>query len=341
MPASQAPRCSFPTLPHPAVYVIHENDEWVAPLRQAFEERGIPYAEWFVHGGSVDLSSAPPEGVFFNRMSASSHTRAHRYAVELTAPLLSWLQHHGRRVVNGRRSLQLEISKFEQYLALRAVGIRTPETIAASGQEEILAAARALGQLPFILKPNRGGKGLGVRLFNDLDELARHLTDAQDGSLDGIELVQQYVRPAHGRITRMEFIDGAFYYQVDVDTSGGFELCPADSCEVGDQFCPAPGEETRKKFQLSARDPDRELVAQLETFFRDNEAEIAAAEYVENEVGERFVYDVNMNTNYNQQAERDAGNGRRGMDRIAEFLGRELARVVASGAEHGTRGETR
>ena len=139
----------------------------------------------------------------------------------------------------------------------------------------------------------------------------------------------------------MEFIDGTFYYQVDVDTSGGFELCPADSCEVGDQFCPAPGEETRKKFQLSARDPDQELVTKLETFFRDNDAEIAAAEYVENERGERFVHDVNMNTNYNQQAERDAGNGRRGMHRIAEFLGQELAGGVASGVQHGVRVRTR
>jgi hypothetical protein len=311
----------------PAVYVIHENNEWVEPLRRAFEAQGIPYAEWFVDGGTIDLAGVPPEGVFYNRMSASSHTRAHRYAVELTGPLLAWLQHHERRVVNGRRALQLEVSKFEQYLALRSAGVRTPQTIAANGREEIVAAARALGKAPFILKPNRGGKGLGVRLFNDVAELERHLATAADMSLDGIELVQEYIRPAHGSITRMEFIGGAYYYQVDVDTSGGFELCPADACEVGEQFCPAPGEEEKKKFRLAAREPDRELVGKLERFFKANDAEVAAAEYVENARGERFVYDINMNTNYNQQAERDAGDGRRAMHRVAEFLGSELERL--------------
>ncbi|MFU8822047.1 MAG: ATP-grasp domain-containing protein [Gammaproteobacteria bacterium] len=311
----------------PAVYVIHENNEWVEPLRRAFEEQGIPFAEWFIDGGTVDLSGRPPEGVFYNRMSASSHTRAHRYAVELTGPLLAWLQHHGRRVVNGRRALQLEVSKFEQYLALHSAGVRTPATIAANGTREIVAAARALDRTPFILKPNRGGKGLGVRLFNTVAELERHLADKEDGSLDGIELVQEYIRPANGSITRMEFIGGAFYYQVDVDTAGGFELCPADACEVGEQFCPAPGQEEKKTFQLAARAPDPGLVANLERFFRANDAEVAAAEYVENARGERFVYDINMNTNYNQQAERDAGNGQRAMHRVAEFLGGELVRL--------------
>src|ERR1700747_2569089 len=54
--------------------------------------------------GAFDLSRPPPEGIFYNRMSASSHTRDHRYAAELTATVLAWLERHGRRVVNGRRA---------------------------------------------------------------------------------------------------------------------------------------------------------------------------------------------------------------------------------------------
>lgn len=326
----------FERLATPAVYVIHENDAWVEPLRVAFRQRAIPFTEWFVDGGTIDLDDAPPQGVFYNRMSASSHTRAHRYAVELTAPLLAWLQAHGRRVVNGRRALQLEVSKVEQYLALRAVGVPTPRTLAANGRAEILAAARALGATPFIVKPNRGGKGLGVRLYQTLEELER-APSADTASLDGIELVQQYIRPAHNRISRMEFIGGRFYYQVDVDTSDGFELCPADQCEIGDRFCPtgdtaaqASAEAApRPKFSLAAGEPDAQLVARLERFFRENDAEIAAAEYVENAQGERFVYDINMNTNYNRQAELEAGGAHLAMDRVAEFLGQELARLPA------------
>ncbi|MEX0649347.1 MAG: hypothetical protein WEA56_01590 [Balneolaceae bacterium] len=329
MPRSGSVSDTFPAANQPAVYVIHENEEWVLPLREAFEEQNIPYKEWFVNEGAVELNSTPPEGVFYNRMSASSHTRSHRYAVELSEPLLAWLQAHKRRVVNGRRSLQLEVRKFEQYLALQLNGIRTPKTIAASGNNEILKSVNQLGLAPFIVKPNRGGKGQGVQLFNNAEELERQLSEEENISLDGIALVQEYIKPANHQITRMEFIGGQFYYAVEVDTSEGFELCPADACSVEDQFCPAPGQEVQKKFRLAKDFNDPALVSKLEAFFKANDIEIAAAEFVEDPAGNRYVYDINMNTNYNQEAERDAGNKKRGMHRIAEFLGRELERLNA------------
>src|SRR5690349_18599754 len=149
------------------IYVIHENDAWVEPLRVAFAELRLPFTEWFIAEGKLDLDRAPPQGVFYNRMSASSHTRGHRYAPELTGAVLAWLESHGRRVVNNGRALALEISKVAQYEALRAHGIRTPRTLAAVGPERIVAAARQL-PAPFITKHNRAGKGLGVRLFHSV-----------------------------------------------------------------------------------------------------------------------------------------------------------------------------
>jgi hypothetical protein len=80
----------------------------------------VPWRDWFLDQGMFDLSKPPPEGVFYNRMSASSHTRDHRYAAELTASVLAWLAGHGRRVINGPRALDLEISKSRQYAALEA-----------------------------------------------------------------------------------------------------------------------------------------------------------------------------------------------------------------------------
>src|SRR5690348_18487414 len=78
----------------PKIHVIHENDAWVEPLRAAFDELKLPYAEWFLSEGVLDLQATPPEGVFYNRMSASSHTRDHRYAAELTGGVLRWLESH-------------------------------------------------------------------------------------------------------------------------------------------------------------------------------------------------------------------------------------------------------
>ena len=157
------------------IHVLHENAAWVEPLRDAFVESGQPYAEWFLHEGVLRFDQAPPEGVFYNRMSASSHTRGHRYAPELTHGVLNWLEAHGRRVVNGSRALYLEVSKLAQYAALGRAGVLTPRTIAAVGRDKVLEAAGALGPGPYILKPNRGGKGLGVQLFQSTNAIAGYL----------------------------------------------------------------------------------------------------------------------------------------------------------------------
>ena len=124
------------------IHVIHENAAWLEPLAAALDRQGLPWRDWFLDQGSFDLSRPPPEGVFYNRMSASSHTRGHRYSAELTASVLAWLERHGRRVVNGSRALDLEISKARQYAALEAAGIRTPDTVLVAGKELLVEAAQ-------------------------------------------------------------------------------------------------------------------------------------------------------------------------------------------------------
>src|SRR5579862_4534849 len=158
------------------IHVIHENAAWLDPLAQALDAEKLPWRDWFLDRGTFDLSQAPPVGVFYNRMSASSHTLDHRYAAELTASVLAWLAAHGRRLVTGPRALDLEISKARQYAALEMAGIRTPRTVLVLGKDELAAAARRhFPGEPFILKPNRGGKGLGVRLFHTAAAFGQYL----------------------------------------------------------------------------------------------------------------------------------------------------------------------
>jgi len=308
------------------VHVIHENDAWVVPLREAFAELGTPYEEWFLDRGVLDLRKTPPEGVFYNRMSASSHTRDHRYAAEYTGAVLAWLERHGRTVVNDSRALRLEISKVAQYEALAAHGLRTPDTLAVVGHERIADAAGALGY-PLILKHNRGGKGLGVRLFLGPEALAEHLASADfEEPIDGITLVQRYVEAPAPFITRLEFVGGRFLYAVRVDTSEGFELCPADACSVeaaaiGDAACPAVAPAHKFEIVPDYANPD---IPALERFLAANGVGNAGVEVIEDGNGARFVYDVNTNTNYNPEAEARAGLF--GMRAIARHLDGLLAR---------------
>jgi hypothetical protein len=309
------------------IYIIHENSEWTVHLTQRLDELGLPYEEWFLDKGTVDLSATPPAGVFYSRMSASSHTRGHRFAPELTEAVLAWLERHERRVFNGSRALRLEVSKVNQYMALNAHGIRTPKTIAAVGKEQIVEAAKQLGAPSFITKHNRAGKGLGVQLFHSIEALQQYLeSPAFEDSVDGITLVQEYIQAPEPFITRCEFVGGKFMYAVRVDTSEGFELCPADACQIGDLFCPVGETATRPKFEIidGFSDP---ILEKYEQFLRANDIHIAGIEFIRDQNGTIFTYDVNTNTNYNSEAEARAG--KFGMLEVAKFLGEELKRLQA------------
>ncbi len=301
----------------PRIFVLHENTPWVEPLRREFAAIDAPFSEWFLDRGLVDLTLAPPEGIFYNRMSASSHTRGHRYAPEYTAAVLAWLTKNGRTIVNGERALQLEISKVAQYESLDRFGIETPATIAAIGREHIPRAAATIGY-PIILKHNRAGKGLGVKLIYSEAALQEHLaSQAFEDSIDGIMLVQRYVKAPEPFITRVEFIGGKPLYAVRVDTSQGFELCPADACQIAQpsEVCPAvaPGD----KFQIVPRF-DHPLIPAWQSFLAANDIGIAGIEFIADAQGRAYTYDVNTNTNYNADAE--SKDGRRGMHAIALHL---------------------
>jgi hypothetical protein len=323
----------------PKIYVIHENAAWVEPLRVAFAELHLPFEEWFLSEGLLDFAATPPEGVFYNRMSASSHTRGHRFAAEYTGGVLAWLESHGRQVINNGRALQLEISKMAQYAALANYGIRTPRTLAAVGRANLVAAAQQMTG-PFITKHNRAGKGLGVRLFNSVDALERHVdSEAFEDSIDGVTLIQEYIQAPEPYITRVEFVGGKFLYAVRVDTTLGFELCPADVCQIGDAFCPA-GDTAELNTPASApvaaaprfrivNDFRHPIIERYLRFIADNGIGIAGIEFITDRAGAIYTYDVNTNTNYNGEAEAAAGIF--GMRAIAAYLGDELHQLEGAG----------
>ena len=309
------------------IYIIHENDEWTVHLTRRLEELKLPYESWHLYKGIVNLSEEPPKGVFYSRMSASSHTRGHRYAPELSTAVIDWLEFYGRTVFNGSNALRFEINKVKQYVHLERHGIKTPKTVAAVGKEQILQAAKALNTLPFITKHNRAGKGLGVSLFKTLEELEQHLNNSSfEDSVDGIMLLQQYIRSPQPFIIRTEFIGKKYLYSVKVDTSEGFELCPADACQIGDLFCPvgeSSGEEPEKmKFQI-VENPHKDLIAKYELFLNEHCIDVAGIEFIMDENGTPYTYDINTNTNYNSQAEEKAKVY--AMLELAKFLGEKLA----------------
>ncbi len=279
---------------------------------------------------ALDLTIPPPVGVFYNRMSASSHTRGHRYAPEMTTGLLHWLEASGRRVLNGSRAVALEINKVAQYAALARAGLAVPDTVACHTAEQIMAAHARFGDRPVITKHNRAGKGLGVKLFRDADSLDAYVSGRTfEPSVDGITLLKSYIEAPAPFITRVEFIGGRFLCAVRVDTSDGFELCPPDVCAL-DNVCMAVSNQADirpHKFEIierfEASPVGRHLLPRMEAMMRQAGFDVAAFEFICDADDRPFVYDVNTNTNYNSDAESCAGVS--AMDNQAAYLQAELA----------------
>jgi hypothetical protein len=75
------------------------------------------------------------------------------------------------------------------------------------------------------------------------------------------------------------------------------------------------------------RDFDDPILRQYKAFMRHHDIEIAAIEFIVDTEGRKFTYDLNINTNYNHEAEARAGVS--GMNAMARFLGAELAKIQA------------
>ena len=303
-------------------YIIHENDEWTTPLKLELKKLEVNFEDWHVEKANIDLGKNPPEGIFYNRMSASSHARGHRYAPEFTATILNWLKHHKRRIINNGNALALEISKSLQYLKLNEAGIKTPKSIYCNSKEQIVKAADHFSK-PFITKHNRAGRGLGVKLFQNKDELKTYVNGSNfEHSIDGITILQDYIEANPKVIHRVEFINSKFFYTVQVDASESFELCPADACNVEEQFCPTNPDGNKFMILKDYKNPE---IVTYEKFLKQNDIEIAGIEYMIDTGGVHYSYDVNTNTNYNSIAEKKAGMF--GMKQIALFLKEELKKI--------------
>ena len=192
------------------------------------------------------------------------------------------------------------------------------------GNEALLKAVKKFDNKPFLLKPNRGGKGLGIHMFENKAQFEQFVEHASFDPIGGVMLLQEYIKPASGTIVRLEFIGGKFYYAVRIDATQGFELCPADGCQVEGEFCPA--DQGKDKFEVM-HDFFIPEIAILESMLKENGISIGAVEYVEDENGDRYFYDINTNTNYNDAAERKKGDAKKGMRAIASLLGKELEKL--------------
>ena len=276
-------------------HILHDNPVWIEPLAAELSRRKISFDAWDLRSAALDLSKRPPNGVFLSRISASAYTRKGRAVAAYGGAILDWLLGHQRRVINGPKALALELSKAAQHLALARSGINAPQAVLGSSADELARLAAQRLKSPWIVKPNRAGKGFGVRRVDQAERLMTQIQGVLAESFDGIVMVQRYIEAPEPHVTRLEFVGGRFVYALRVSTDAGFELCPAEACDVGGG----------PRFLLQ-RNFDHPLVAQYEQFLQANEISVAGIEFIVDRAGCPYTYDVNTTTNYNAKVESNA-----------------------------------
>lgn len=267
--------------------IIYEHPVWFAPLFAALDARGVDYRALGPDGGWDPADIAAPSPVVFNRIAMSSFLRSDEHPIFHATALFDHWRRAGARVINGADVLAIDASKARQLSLIASLGLAIPRTRVVHRAADVGAAAVSIG-FPLVVKANIGGSGAGITRFDNRAELA-HAIDAGElpTSVDGVLLVQDYVPARDGAITRIETLDRAFLYAIDVSGGGAFDLCPADACVEGSSI------------RMAAVRPAPELIDAAERIARAVDLDVGGVEVmIDDRDGVARFYDINALSNF-------------------------------------------
>jgi len=276
----------------PDLALLYEHPTWFEPLFAALQRRGLACQAIRLSDHRFDpASTAVPAPVVLSRVAMSSFLREAEHGIFYAEALLAHWAANGARVLNGAGVIAVDSSKARQLSLIARLGYGVPETRVVHRREDLPAAARTM-RWPLLVKANIGGSGAGIARYSSEAELAASIADGSvPQSVDSVLLVQDYVPPRGGVITRVETLGGRFLYAIEVESGGeSFDLCPADACLA------QPG---RTAVRMTAVTPPPELIEGAERIARAAGLDVGGVEYlVDDRDGTPRYYDINALSNF-------------------------------------------
>ena len=313
--------------------IYYEHPDWFRPLFAELERRKLPYTTLDATRHTYD----PGENeklydVVFNRMSPSAYLRGHGHGIFYTLQYLNYLEQLGTRVINGQTAFAIEISKARQLSLLDSLNLAYPCARVINNAALAVAASEGL-RFPLVVKANIGGSGAGIVRFDSRDALVQA---AENGALNlGIDdtgLVQEFIPPRNGHITRVETLGGKYLYAIKVFTTGDtFNLCPADICQTtgGVELLRAacPVDAPRSGLRVEAFEPPRDVIRSVERIVQAARIDVGGVEYIiDDRDGSLLYYDINALSNFVADATRVIGFDPH--ERLVDFLEEEVRRCA-------------
>src|SRR3954469_9528067 len=275
----------------PDLAILYEHPTWFEPLFAALERHGVAYQAIRLSDHHFDpASSDVPAPVALSRVAMSSFLREAEHGIFYAEALLAHWARNGAKVLNGAEVIAVDSSKARQLSLIAGLGLGIPETRVVHRRDDILPAAADMA-FPLLLKANIGGSGAGITRYESREELEEAVRERfLPDSVDKVLLLQDHVPARGGTIVRVETLGGGFLYAIEVESGGGFDLCPADACLA------APG---REAIRMTAVTPPAELVGAAERIARAVGLDVGGVEYlIDDRDGVARFYDINALSNF-------------------------------------------
>jgi hypothetical protein len=272
--------------------VLYEHPTWFEPLFGALEQHNVSFTRIALADHTFNPAEAEaPAPVIFSRVAMSGFLRDPEHGIFYASALLDHWRRRGSTIVNGPETLAIDSSKARQLSLITALGLSVPATRVVHRVADLLAASKGMAW-PLLVKANIGGSGAGIARYDARADLERAIiTRTIPASIDGVLLLQEYVPPRGGTITRLETLGGRLLYALEVESGGeDFDLCPADACLA------RPG---RRALAMNAVDPLPGLVAAAEAIAQAALLDVGSVEVViDDRDGTPRFYDINALSNF-------------------------------------------
>lgn len=277
----------------PLVGVLYDRRDWVQPVLDVLERRGVPAEP--VHATDIVFDPeerGPRHAVVLNRVSAHP-TADDPSIVFFVLRYLAHLESIGANVINGYPAFSVALSKVRQLRLMRQLGLEVPATRVIGDPARAPRAAAAL-RFPVLWKPNVGGSGAGISRFEGPADMRQAVEEnALALGPDRTGLLQEMIPVRDDCIYRVEMIgDEVLYATRQRIRDGAFN------------YCAISGESVRASgADVELYEPQDGVLRDVRAILSAAACDLGAVEYVvDDRDGVIRYYDINPYSNFLKDA---------------------------------------
>lgn len=193
-----------------SIKLLYESEEWSTyALQSRIQEQGIP-CQLVCMEDELTVEQFLDCDLVVNRVFASAQFRGHERSLERMPGLIASLREKQIPMLNPYQAHFYEISKELSTRVLKEHGLPVPEVYGifqnrvGNGMEDVLPSLPAGIRYPCIVKPNCGGRTTCTHIIGSEKELREALSRIPEIEM----IVEEYIEPIHGFLTRIEVIGG-------------------------------------------------------------------------------------------------------------------------------------